>query len=90
MLQKPTVKIRAVNEDKLTIVGGFVAEIEGDGPDGTIVSCRAMVQVSNSISGFYVSQDTLISLGVIDESFPTVGSRPVVEIGTMCAELPDC
>ena len=44
MLQKPTVKIRAVNEDKLTIVGGFVAEIEGDGPDGTIVSCRAMVQ----------------------------------------------
>ena len=89
MLQEPSIKVSAVNQIKLNIIGGFVAEIEGDDCNGDIVSCRAMVQVSDSVSGFYISQDTLISLGVIDESFPTVGSCPSVSIGTMSTELTD-
>ena len=55
MLQKPSVKVSAVNQIKLNITGGFVAEIEGEDCKGEIVSCRAMVQVSNSVSGFYIS-----------------------------------
>ena len=89
MLQKPTVRVHAVNQNKLRIIGGFVAEMEGDDPNGKKVNCRAMVQVSDSISGFFISQDTLILLGVINENFPVVGSSPSVGIGTVSTKLTD-
>ena len=71
--------VRAANHQVIDLVGGFVANLEGRGPNGVKVKCQSLVLVSNAISGLYVSFDTLIKLKVISSDFPSVGRENPIE-----------
>ena len=51
-----------------------MANWEEDAPNGEVVSCQSMVFVSKSVSGLFVSFDTLIRLRIVDTKFPNIGS----------------
>ena len=68
-----TQRISAANNHPLYIVGAFEAHFEGKSPTGTPISCESIVYVSNSVSNFYLSYDTMKSLGIIGVAFPTIG-----------------
>ena len=72
-LQSTHMSITAANNEPLPIAGGFLAYIEGNGSNGEIVSCKAMIYVSESVSGLFISFDTLISLRVVSREFPIIG-----------------
>ena len=73
-LKKVNLIITAANKEPLPIAGGFMANIQGDGPSGKIISCNSMIYVSEVVTGLFLSFDSLIKLGVIDSKFPVIGS----------------
>ena len=72
-LSPVTISISAVNNHSLKIIGAFHAEFEGKSPSGVRVTCRDIVYVSDSVSHFYLSYNTMKNLAIVDEQFPTVG-----------------
>ena len=86
-LQSASLNICAANKQRLDVAGSFMAEIEGDAPDGTKVVCNVMVYVSESVSGFYISFDTLVRLKAVSSNFPVIGSCPQVQtVSTLALE----
>ena len=75
-LQHSHMTITAANNEPLPIVGRFLAYIEGDGDNGFTASCKAIIYVSEGVTGLFISFDTLISLCVVNSSFPTIGGIP--------------
>ena len=73
-LQKPSVKLFAANKQAIDVVGGLEVELSGQTPLGDMVSCKAMVYISKSVSGFFLSYGALMDLFILDENFPIVGS----------------
>ena len=73
-LTPSSLKIRAANANPMNIVGQFKGIFTGQSPNGEDISCRATVFVSDSVRGFYLSFDTMRSLLIIDERFPSIGS----------------
>ena len=67
-------QFRVADNRAIPIVGVFRGIIEGKSSNGRLIRCRSMIYVSSSISGFFLSYDTLLDLGVIDPSFPQVDS----------------
>ena len=57
----------------IQVTGAFRGIFEGIAPDGQVISCRAMIYVSDSVTGFFLSCQTMIDLMVIDSSFPRIG-----------------
>ena len=72
-LVRANLKITAANKESLPIAGGFLAHIEGDSVSGEAVSCKAMVYVSEAVSGLFLSFDTLICLQIVNAQFPVIG-----------------
>ena len=92
-LQSVSLQIFAANREPLVIKGAFTAEFEGDAPNGEQISCRAVVYVTESVKGFFVSLDTLICLKVVDTEFPTIGSCPILSpctVGAMTSNAMSC
>ena len=65
---------RVADKRRVTMVGVFPGTFVGFSCDGRILKCRGMVYVSEAISGFYLSCDTMMDLGIIPRDFPAVGS----------------
>ena len=63
----------AADRNPIIVLGAFKGIFEGSTPCGQTISSRALVYVSKSISGFFLSQDTMLRLRVIDETFPKIG-----------------
>ena len=86
ILQNATLKIHAANKTPLNVVGGFVATIEGIAPGNGFNKCDTVIYVSKSVTGMYVSFDTLIKLNVVSSDFPIMGvqksdrSKPIEEV----------
>ena len=59
-LNPVSVRVNAANDNPINIVGAFRGVFEGLSSDGKTVSCRSMVYVSNSVSGFLVLFETLL------------------------------
>ena len=76
MLQKPSVKLSAANRQTIDVVGDFRADFIGYSPAGKKISWNSVVHVSGSVSGFFLSFDTLIKLMVVERNFPVVGNCP--------------
>jgi hypothetical protein len=73
-LRPVTLNIRAANKNPINVVGAFQGQFEGHSPSGDSISCQAMVYVSDSVRGLYLSYDTMVDLLIIDSQFPTIGS----------------
>ena len=85
-LQKVSMKLSAANKQPLPIAGGFMANIEGNSPDGKIISCQEMIYVSQAVSGLFVSFNTLILLQIVNFRFPTIGGCQFQESVTADAQ----
>jgi len=73
-LHPSSVKIRYVNEQSMDIVGQFNSVIRGLTPTKDAIECMALVYVSKSVKGFYLSCETMRKLYIVDNEFPTIGS----------------
>ena len=67
-----TSTLSAANKSHIKINGAILLNMSGIASDGSEIMCTAMVYVSVSVSGFYLSYDTMVDLGIIVSSFPTV------------------
>ena len=72
LLNKVSLNVYTANKQPLNIVGGFAAKVEGI-IKGRVMSCNVMIYVSKSVTGLFVSFDTLIKLQVVSSKFPLVG-----------------
>ncbi|MEL6805056.1 MAG: hypothetical protein AAFO91_14875, partial [Bacteroidota bacterium] len=72
ILENVPLSIRAANKEPISIAGGFIATLEGESNEDK-VSCETMILVSDSVSGLFVSFDTLVRLKAISPQFPIVG-----------------
>ena len=73
ILKRSNLNITAANKESLPITGSFLAHIEGDSANREVVSCKATIYVSPSVSGLFISFDTLISLQIVNNQFPIIG-----------------
>ena len=48
-------------------------------PTKELIECTAIVYVSNSVRGFYLSYDTMKNLYIVDNDFPTIGSCMILD-----------
>ena len=44
-------------------------------PKKEVISCDGIVYVSDSVTGFFLSYETMVDLLIINKDFPTVGSQ---------------
>lgn len=87
ILETVPVKVTTVDKQAIDITGGFLAQIQGEDPHGDQVTCQAMILVSKSIVGLYISLDTLILLKVVSENFPTIGECDPSEICALSSRI---
>ena len=85
-LRSARVRVSAANRTPLNIIGKTDAYFEGKSPDGSMISTRDEIYVSDSVRGFYLSRSTQRGLGIISENFPTIGehlvnANPVIPSG---------
>ena len=66
-------KIRAANTQNMNVLGQFKGLFRGLSPNNDEINCYAIVYVSDSVRGFYLSHGTMKDLFIIDENFPTIG-----------------
>jgi len=72
-LSQVTLSLNAANKSPIRIVGAFLAIFKGHSADGDAISCRSMVYVSRDVTTLYLSYDTMVDLGIVNHSFPTIG-----------------
>ena len=73
-LKVVNMNIRAANKNRINIVGAFEAMLEGRTPSGETISCLSLVYVSDSVNEFFLSFDSMLDLGIINQAFPSVGA----------------
>ena len=78
-LHPSSAKIRSVNEQSMDIVGQFKGLFRGLTPTKELIECTAIVYVSNSVRGFYLSYDTMKNLYIVGNDFPTIGSCMILD-----------
>ena len=66
-------QIRAANKNPINVLGAFKGLIKGKSPSGDVISSLSYVYISDSVSTFYMSYDTMVDLLMVDRYFPTIG-----------------
>ena len=87
ILKKIPLKIHAANKQPLNIAGGFEAKIEGVTPGNERVTCNTVIFVSKSVTGLFVSFDTLIKLRAVSSEFPIIGTHKPRQACSIFSEL---
>ena len=78
-------KLNGVSKSAIEIYGAVLLRMYGlSSSSGEKCWCRVMVYVSPDVSGFYLSEDAMLQLKVIPESFPNVGSAASVSSEKPC------
>ena len=62
--------LTAANKSPIKIEGAALLRLSGAAPDGSVVTCAAMVYISSQAKGFFLSREAMIDLGIISSSFP--------------------
>ena len=68
-----TSALSAANKSRIELNGAILLDMSGVAPDGSEITCSAMVYVSDSVNTFYLSYNTMVDLGILASSFPAVG-----------------
>ena len=72
-LHAVSLSLNAANKSAIHIAGAFFANVTGTSADGTPITARVMIYVSRDVRGFYISETTMFSLGMLSKNFPTPG-----------------
>ena len=74
-LMPVSITIRAANKIPINILGAFKATFSGMSPKKEVIRCDGIVYVSDSVTGFFLSYETMVDLLIINKDFPTIGSQ---------------
>ncbi len=72
-LQPVSMSLDAANKSPICIDGAFFATITGLQADGTPIECKSMTYVSRDVHSFYLSEETMMALGMLSPDFPSPG-----------------
>ena len=64
----------AANREEIKIEGAIFVRLSGEDAHGKLYTAPIMAYVSSSTNKFYLSQQSLLHLGVISKNFPQVGA----------------
>ena len=67
------VRIHAANNQAIKILGAAILRITGIGRDGRQRETRQFSYVTNEADKFFLSKNACIDLGLVSETFPTIG-----------------
>ena len=71
-----SMNMRAANNNAINILGAAILRFSGKSPSGKTIETRQVVYVSNSTDRCFMSREGCIALGIISDSFPTIGENP--------------
>ena len=64
--------LSAANRSPISIEGAFFARLAAQPRSGEIASCNSMVYVSSSVKSMYLWYDSLLNLGLLPPTFPSI------------------
>ena len=70
-----SITIRAANNIPKNVLGAFRATLSGMSPKNEVFSCNSIIYVSDLVSRFFLSYETMVELLIINRYFPTIGSQ---------------
>ena len=73
-LQNTSIRLTAANKDPIRVIGSFEAYFQGESPVGKLVSCNDVIFISTSVTGFFLSFNTMVKLRIVSNTFPEIGS----------------
>ncbi|XP_066931785.1 uncharacterized protein [Clytia hemisphaerica] len=68
-----TMKLNSANNQSIKVLGAIILKMSGKREDGTIKETKQFVYVTNESDKFFLSRGACIDLGIISETFPTIG-----------------
>ena len=68
-----TMHMYAANNHGIKILGAAILRLSGPSRSGKILETRQVTYVTNDSNKFFLSREACTELGLITESFPTVG-----------------
>ena len=71
-LQPISLSLSAANRSPISIEGAFFAKLATQDPSGKTASCYSMVYVSRSVQSMYLSYESLLNLGLLPRTFPSI------------------
>jgi len=75
-----TLKMHAANNKGIKIIGAAILRISGEDKDGNTLETRQITYVTDTSDKFFLSREACISLGMITDTFPTVGEMDTHDI----------
>ena len=67
------VTILAANTIPVNILGAFKATFSGMFSRKEVIRCDRIVNVSDIVTGFFLSYETMVDFLIINKDFPTIG-----------------
>ena len=68
-----SITIRAANKIPVNILGAFRATFSGMSPKNKVISYNGVIYVSDSVTGIFLSYETIVDLLINNIDFPTIG-----------------
>ena len=87
-LHTVSLSLNAANKSPIHIAGAFFADVTGISADGTPITTSVMLYVSKDVKGFYISETTMFSLGMLPKNFPTPGCALPPEVASSSDATP--
>ena len=75
-----TTKMRSANNDSINLLGAILLNLSGSDSQGRTFSTNQMTYITNSTDTFFMSRNACTNLGIISETFPTIGEAFSVDI----------
>jgi len=72
-----TMKMHAANNQSIKILGAITLRITGKNQYGELKETRQFTYVTNDSNKFFLSRSACVDLGIISETFPTVGEAHI-------------
>lgn len=85
-----TMKLSAANNHQIKVLGAVILRITGKTNDGTGRESRQVVYVTNESDKFFLSRGACIDLGIISNTFPSIGETQSEINATHQDDQTDC
>ena len=72
--------MRSANNDSINLLGAILLNLSGSDSQGRTFSTNQMTYITNSTDTFFMSRNACTNLGIISETFPTIGEAFSVDI----------
>ncbi len=84
-----TMKMHTAVNNGINILGATVLRYAGRNPSGKLVETRQMTYVTDNSDKLFISREACIALGIIPETFPTVGAYHMSQCASVSPDITD-